>query len=228
MATTVEPRPIVVPIEQRFVLFNIGWEGYEAMLKILGDRPIRTTYDRGNLELMSPSRAHEEAKYLLGCVIDTVTEELHIPRRGAGSTTWRREDLDRGLEPDACFYLANAERVRGKALDLSIDPPPDLAIEVDITRSSLDRMGVYAKLGVPEIWRYDGESLRIYLLQADGNYAESETSRSLPFLLPGEVARFLEQAGPMDHSEWGRQFRQWVRGELTARLRARAEGAEQP
>ena len=89
-------------------------------------------------------------------------------------------------------------------------------------------MGVYAKLGIPEIWRYDGESLRVYLLQDDGHYAETETSRSLPFLLPGEVARFLEQAGPMDHSEWGRQFRQWVRDELAVRLQARAEGAEQP
>ena len=177
---------------------------------------------------------HEEAKYLLGCVIDTVTEELRIPRQGAGSTTWRREDLDRGLEPDACFYLANAERVRGKAIDLSVDPPPDLAIEVDITRSSLDRMGVYAKLGIPEIWRYDGESLRVYLLQADGNYAETETSRSLPFLLPGEVARFLEQAGPMDHSEWGRQFRQWVRDELARasrrgpRARSNLESSRSP
>ena len=122
---------------------------------------------------MSPSSMHERYNCLFRRMIETLTEELAIPIKGAGSTTFKREDLERGLEPDSCFYLANERRIRGKReLDLTIDPPPDLAIEIDITSSSLDRQGIYAALGVPEIWRFDGESLRVYQLQPDGTYPQ--------------------------------------------------------
>ena len=114
---------------------------------------------------MTTSQEHEEFGYLLGRVVDILTEELDLPCKCVGRMTWRREVLDRGLEADDCFYLANAPLVRGKKLDLSVDPPPDLAIEVEISRSALDRMGIYAALRVPEIWRYDGETLRVERLQ---------------------------------------------------------------
>ena len=104
-------------------------------------------------------------------------------------------------------------------LDLTIDPPPDLAIEIDISRSSLDRMGIYAALGVPEIWRFDGETLRVGRLSADGTYAPSPASVALPFLPMAEVVRFLRLAEGMDHSRWGREFRAWVRDELAPRYR---------
>jgi Uma2 family endonuclease len=208
------------------VLRGVGWEGYETLMRLVGDGPVRLTYDRGDLELMSPSLDHEDYKNLLGRIIEAVTEELRIPCRGAGSTTWRKRARERGLEADECYYLANFARVRGKRghLDLSIDPPPDLAVEVEISRSALDRMGVYAALGVPEVWRFDGEALAVHRLQPDGTYAVAPASPSLPMLAPGEVVRWLREAEALeDHSEWGRRFRDWVRDELAPRL-GREEG----
>lgn len=219
MATTAaESRPKTRTPESRFVLYDVGWQGYETLLGLIGDRAIRLTYDRGSVEFMSPSQDHELYRLILGRIIDTLTEELFLPCIGAGSTTWRREDVDRGLEPDQCFYLANAGRVRGKRIDLSVDPPPDLAIEIEISRSALDRMGIYAALGIPEVWRFDGESLRVERLQDDRTYAASEASLSFPFLPLGEIVRFLKLSESMDHGEWGRLFRGWVRDELAPRV----------
>jgi Uma2 family endonuclease len=215
--TTTEPRTRVLEPEPRFLLRGVGWAGYEAMLGIVGDRrSVRITYDRGDLELMSPSSEHEEFGHLLGRVVVTVTEELRIPCRGLRSTTWRKQLKDRGLEPDECYYLARFPRVRGKKkIDLSVDPAPDLAIEVEISRSALDRMGIYAALGVPEVWRFDGETLRVEQLQADGTYAEVEASPSLPFLPPAEVVRWLGLADTFPgQTAWLRQFREWVRATL--------------
>jgi Uma2 family endonuclease len=221
MATIAEPKPRTLEPEQRVVLHGIGWEGYETMLRLVDDRcRVRLAYDRGDLEIMSPSRDHEVFGEVLGRVVTTVTEELRIPCLAAGSTTWRKQAEDQGLEPDKCYYLANFPRVRGKKqIDLSIDPPPDLAIEVEISRSAMNRMRIYAALGVPEVWRYNGEVLRVAQLQADGTYAEVPTSPSLPFLPLDEVARWIRLAEEIeDHSEWGRQFREWVRDELAPRL----------
>ena len=163
---------------------------------------------------MTPSLDHERFRHLLGRVVDVVTEELLIPCISAGSTTWRREGLDRGLEPDECFYLANTGRVRGKKIDLRVDPPPDLAIEIEISCSALGRMGIYAALGVPEVWRYDGETLQVERLQDDRTYATSDRSLSFPFLPLDDIVRFLQQGDAMDQGDWRRQFRAWVRDEL--------------
>lgn len=223
MATVIEPRTQPAEAERRFLLTDVGWDGYEAILKIVGDRPIRITYDRGDLEFFMPGRPHERYKHLLGRMIVDVTVELEIPCIGAASTTWRRQDLDRGLEPDECFYLASMERIIDKEeLDLTIDPPPDLAIEIDISRSSLDRMGIYAALGVPEIWRFDGKTLRVGRLGEEGTYLPCPSSPALPFLPMDEVVRFLRLAEGMDHSRWGREFRAWVRDELAPRHRGGA------
>jgi Uma2 family endonuclease len=207
--------------EQRVLLRGIGWEGYETILKLVGDQPaVRLTYDRGDLELMAPSIDHEESKGLFGRMVETVTEELRIPCRAAGSTTWRKMAKERGLEADECYYIAAFSQVRGKhkAIDLTVDPPPDLAIEIEISHSALDRMGIYAALRVPEVWRFDGETLLINQLQDDGTYAEVDTSPSLPYLHPAEIVYWFEQAEVIeDHSEWGRRFREWVRAELVPR-----------
>src|SRR4051794_27561718 len=111
MATAALAQKKTHTAESRFVLHAIGWKGYEALLDLIGDRAIRVTYDRGNAELMTPSFDHEQFRYLLGRLVDILTEELYIPCICGGSTTWRREDLDRGLEPDECYYVANTERV---------------------------------------------------------------------------------------------------------------------
>jgi Uma2 family endonuclease len=218
MATTIETRSRTLTPESRFVLHDVGWEGYDTLLNLIGDRAIRLTYDQGSVELMAPSQDHEQYRRLLGKMIDILVDELHLPCILAGSTTWRIKDRDRGLEPDDCFYLANAERVRGKKIDLSVDPPPDLAVEIEISRSALDRLGTYAALRVPEVWRFDGETLVVELLQDDRTYAPSTTSLNFPFLPLDEFVRFLKQAESMDHSELGREFRRWVRDELIPRL----------
>ncbi|MDB5350655.1 MAG: hypothetical protein JWN86_1902 [Planctomycetota bacterium] len=209
----VESSPLDQSGDRRFVLYDISWEGYEMMLKIVGDRLPRVSYNRGTMELMSPGIPHEEIGRLLGILVQAVAEELEIPCIGLKSTTWKNQLVQRGLEPDECFYLANTGYVlaKGKVLNLNVDPPPDLCIEVEITRSAVDRMDIYAGLGVPEIWRHDGSTLHVEVLQPDGTYAERASSRSLPFLPMTEVAQFIERGGGMDHSRWGKLVRAWIR-----------------
>jgi Uma2 family endonuclease len=169
--------------EQRFLLQNVGWQVYDLFLRELGDRPIRLTYSRGDLELMTPSTIHEKYARFLGRLIEVLTVEMGIEVCNLGSMTCRVEDLDRGLEPDECFYIHNEPAIREKSkIDLSVDPPPDLAIEIDITSSSIDRQEIYAKIGVRELWRFDGETLRVLILNADGRYQPVEQSEIFPFL----------------------------------------------
>ena len=224
MATVTEHPATTSAPEQRFVIRAVDWDWYEKLLELVGDRAaIRITYDRGNLELMSPALEHEDYKKLFGRFVETVTEELELPCRAAGSTTWKKRIADRGLEADESYYLANTHRMAGKRekVDLNVDPPPDLAIEIEISRSTLDRMAVYAALGVPEVWRFDGEALRVEQLH-DGAYAEVDHSSAFPFLRLDEIARWIAAAeSAVDHSVWGRRLRQWVRDELLPRVQGR-------
>ena len=199
--------------ENRVVLSNISWSTFEALLAETDRRGTRFTYDRGDLEMMSPSREHERIKRLIGRMIETATLELGIPISSGGSTTLKSQLKQRGVEPDECYYVANEPRVRGKDdFDLAVDPPPDLAIEVDLTSSSLDQLGIYAALGVPELWLCDGSAIRAYHLQPDGTYAEQPGSLSFPFLPLAELLRFLAQRNDADETTWTRSFRDWVRG----------------
>jgi len=201
--------------EQRFLLRGVSWQIYQDFAAALGDRPVRLTYDRGNLELMTLSHRHERCSGLLGRLVETLTFELNQPLHGGGSTTFSQEDLDRGLEPDRCYWVENEARVRGKdEIDLTIDAPPDLAIEIDISRSALNRLGIYAAIRVPEVWRFDGTTLRVYLLQADGEYHESDRSRHFPFLPLAEVAAFMQERAHMDDNSLIRTFQQWVREQI--------------
>src|SRR5262249_51952791 len=137
---TVVAPPISIPSEQRFVLYDVDWEFYEHLLEQLDNRHVFVTYDRGALELMSPSRKHDTSGRLLFVIVHVIAEELNLPIASCGSTTFKRKRLKRGLEPDECFYIENELRVRGmREIDLSKDPPPDLAIEVEITHRVLDR-----------------------------------------------------------------------------------------
>jgi Uma2 family endonuclease len=198
--------------EQRFVLRGADWQTYQGILKALGERPVRVTYDRGRLELMTLSHGHERCSKLLGRFVEALTEELDLPIQSGGSTTLSREDLDRGLEPDQCYYLESEPLVRDKdEIDLTTDPPPDLAIEVDVTRSSVSRLGIYAALGVPEVWRFDGETLRVYLRGADGQYTATDRSRHFPFLSLPQVVAFLQQRTQLNETSLVRSFRTWVR-----------------
>jgi Uma2 family endonuclease len=194
-------------------LSGISWQTYETLLKELEHRRLRLTYNRGNLEIMAPSPEHERSKKAMGRFVETLAEELEIRIEPLGSTTFKRPELS-GAEPDECFYIRNIDAIRGKKrLDLTKDPAPDLAIEIDVISSSQNRLQVYADLGVAEVWIYDGRSLTIQQLQ-DGKYITSQKSQffaNLPIL---EIAGFLQQAETMDYLELIRAFRNWVRNQL--------------
>lgn len=199
--------------EQRFFMAGTDWQTYQSVLTAFGNRQIRVTYDRGKLELMSPSDVHERFKKLIDRLLAALSEELNIPLRSQGSTTFNNESIDRGLEPDECYYIQNEHRVRGRdEIDLAVDPPPDLALEIDITSSSINRMEIYAALGVPEVWRYDGNVLQVYQLESDGGYSETDQSLAFPSIPPAEIARHLTKRNELDETSWIREFRIWVRG----------------
>ena len=161
---------------------------------------------------MSPSSEHEWLGRLIGRMIETYTEELGIPIRSGGSTTLKSELKQQGLEPDECYYVANESAVRGlDEIDLDVNPPPDLAIEIDISSSSLDKLSIYAALGVPEVWMCDGAHLRIYRLQGDGNYAPQDLSPTFPALPPETILDFLARRNNTDETSWIKSFREWVR-----------------
>lgn len=197
--------------EQRTVLRGVSWQTYESLLAETDRAGTRLTYDRGLLEIMAPSREHERVGYLLGRLIEALTEELGIAISGGGSTTLREELLERGVEADECYYIANESRMRGKDdFNPAIDPPPDLAIEIDITISSIDQLGIYAALGVPEVWICDGEKIRMYELH-EGTHLPASRSPAFPFLPIEGLERFLAQRHSIDETTLVRTFREWVR-----------------
>ena len=162
-------------------MHDVSWECYERLLEAVGDRRLRHSYERGTLELMSPLKRHDSVKTLLARLIEMAAYELEIEIQGIGSTTLRRRERLRGLEPDECYYVAHEAEVRYKADYVpGRDPPPDLAVEVDVTSSSLDRLQIYADLGVPEVWRFKDEQLSFWRLTRSGKYARSRRSRAFP------------------------------------------------
>jgi len=221
MATTTQPPTDWPPSEGRLLLHDVCWNDYEAMLDIVGERHVRVTFDRGTMEVTMPSQRHEQAAQLLGLFVPRLAEELDVSYEPLGMTTWRKPDAEKGLEADQCYYIQNQAVVREReVLDLEVDPPPDLAIEVDITSSSLNRMGIYAELRVPEVWRYDGQTVTMFRLDADRQYAPCAESLSFPGLRPADVERFVELGSTMDKLRWSRGVRDWVQNELIPRRRA--------
>jgi Uma2 family endonuclease len=195
-------------------LSGIDWQTYSRLLRAFAERPaIRITYDRGELEIMSPLLKHDDDGRVMGDLVFVLTEELGLPLKRGGSTTMRRRLKQRGIEADECFWIANAHRMAGKrTLDLRRDPPPDLAIEVDVTHSLLDRLGIYAALKVPELWRLDGDRLTFYVLQPDASYATAEHSLAFPQVAPADFLRFLQQARRAgEENTVIRKFRSWIR-----------------
>jgi Uma2 family endonuclease len=201
---------------QGVVFHDVTWNDYEDMLRLVGERPIRVTYDRGTMEVFMPSLGHEGDSYLLGRMVDTLTEEFEIPVEGGGTTTHKREDLDKGAEPDQCYWLREkAELIRGKReLNLTVDPAPDLVIEVDVTRGSLDRLKVFSALGVPEVWRSDARTLQFFHRQNRGAYRARRYSRNFPTVPVDLVSRFLERGRASDKTGWIRSFRNYIRENL--------------
>lgn len=226
MATATLPPPAApavaatVPTVGGVLLRDVAWGDYEAMLRIVGDRHIRVTHDRGAMEIAMPSPPHELLAQLLGMIVGRFAEERDIPYETLGMTTWRKASVGRGLEADGCFYIEHQALVRrGTPLDLETAPPPDLAIEVDVASSSLDRMGIYAVLGFPEIWRHNRRGLTFLELGSDREYHARPDSRSLPGLTPSDVMRFVDRGAQIDKTHWTREFRTWVAEEFSRRSR---------
>jgi Uma2 family endonuclease len=196
----------------RVVLKNISWQSYQSLIIDFEREPaMRLTYDRGTLEIRMPLAPHETYKKILGRLIETATEELDLEICSLGSLTCSREDLAKGLEPDQCYYIQNESVVRGvEQIDLTKLPPPDLAVEIDIMSSSLDRFSIYAALKVPEIWRYDGQLLAIYGL-VESEYIIRDNSIALPQLKTADILRFLSLSISIGENNLVKQFRQWLR-----------------
>ena len=199
------------PAEQKVILHNVSWGTYERLMDERGESRVpRFAYDRGELEIMSPSTEHEHNSHIIALLVETFAAEVGINVYGVGSTTFKREDLNRGFEPDASFYVQNEERVRGKLrIDLGSDPPPDLVIEIDVTSPSLSKLPIYERLGVREIWRHDGERVTIFLLGRDG-YTEVTESIALPPLSGPVVLRFAEESRSTGSATWVRNVREWA------------------
>ena len=206
------PAPVDIPPEQRFVFDGISWNQYLNFDGMLADRRYRMTYDRGYLELMTVSWLHERVKLLMDRLLFALTDELNIDSEGGGSTTFRRADLERGIEPDQCYYIQNAGAVAGRdKIDLTVDPPPDLVIEVEISRSILDRLDVLAALKVPEIWCVDDQSARFLRLGTDGEYVTSGDCLAIPDLKAEHLVQFLRMRSESTDREIVNACRQWVR-----------------
>jgi Uma2 family endonuclease len=195
-------------------LSGISWQTYENLLtELSASRRLRLTYNRGTLEIMVPPPEHESYKKIVGRFVETLAEELEVRIQPLGSTTFKRPELS-GAEPDECFYIKNVKFIKGKKIiNLQQDPPPDLVVEIDITSSSKNRFEVYADMGVPEIWRYDGNSFSINVLQ-NQQYLSVEQSLAFPNLPLTEISNFLEQVGEKDYLELVKEFRQWVRSHI--------------
>ena len=197
---------------QQVTLNGVSWQTYQALLNDLGDhRSSRLVYDQGILEIIMPSELHEIINRLLDRIVTALTEELGMKIRAYGSTTLEREDLVRGVEPDSCYYIQSVEQLRAKKLNLQTDPPPDLAIEVDITSSSKRRFGLYQQLQIPEVWRYTrSQGITIYQF-CDGKYQEREFSPTFPMISGAVLAQFLQLSGTEDDNEVIRALRRSLR-----------------
>jgi Uma2 family endonuclease len=193
-------------------LQGITWQTYQSLLQELESQPAkRLTYDNGMLEIFMPLPPHETYKRLLGRLVEIVTEEMDLEIRSLSASTWSRKDLLKGVEADECYYIQNEAAVRGKMeIDLTIDPPPDLAIEIDISNPSLPRLPIYAALGVAEVWQFDGERFKILGL-ATTEYVAQRQSLALPMVTVEVVQRLLLQAQEMGETSWAKAVRQWVK-----------------
>lgn len=220
MTTATLPEQLVT---RCVLLDHVTWKAYDALVESWQDLSRRMTYDRGRLEIVSPSPLHERSKGLICRLVEMFTYEKDVPCRLGDSLTFRLPEAQRGLEPDGCYWVQSVPRLRGgNEYDPALDPPPDLAVEVDVTSSSLPRMSIYADLGVPEVWRLEDGVVTIHLLRA-GAYEPSEAGLALPELTGEVVTRFLALsfAGSGDDTALMKAFVSWIREQPTAAPKAR-------
>ena len=204
---------VISPTDRRVIIEGVSWATYERLLADFGDsHTARVAFDRGTLEIMAPSFAHERPAHLLGQIVGILAEVRDLDLIGAGSATFKRQDVARGFEPDASFYIQHAADVRGNTeIDLHSAPPPDLVIEIDITHPSLDKLPLYAALGVPEVWRYAGQQVLIYRREAE-RYAVVDISMVLPGVTSHYLTQLVVSGYGLPRPAWLRSIRAWAEG----------------
>ncbi|HEV8290326.1 MAG TPA: Uma2 family endonuclease [Tepidisphaeraceae bacterium] len=209
-----KPSPPAIDLDevQHFVLDCVTWNFYERLLREIGDRPIRVTFDEGTIEIMAPLSEHEFPKEFIGWMIKTLALLTNRPMASGGSTTFRRRDKQKGLEPDDCYFFDESEsKMRGvKRWKPKVHPAPNLAVEIDIFSRSIEREPIYAALGVREIWRYDGETLRCLHLIGE-RYSPRKNSKVFPFLEIALLRQFLERRLEVGETRTIREFADWVK-----------------
>jgi Uma2 family endonuclease len=211
VATPVLPDHNRLLDQQHLVLDHVSWSFYEKLLSQVEDRPLRITFDHGRMEITAPLPEHEGPKKSAARLLEAMANELDIPLSGFGSSTFRRVEAAAGLEPDECYYLKNSARVQGmKRFDPDIYPPPDLAIEIDITSRSIPRQPIYAALDVPELWRFDGYKFAVFVLEGD-SYRAVEKSPVFPFLPIDQFSGFVRRMIDEAPTTVVREFLRWVR-----------------
>ena len=206
---------VIQPVDQPVLMDGVSWETYEALLADVGDRRCtRMTFDQGVLEIVTPSYEHEHAGNILTSVAQALMDARRQDYAPAGSTTFKDQGVERGFEPDASYYVEHAARIRGLTrIDLDSDPPPDLVIEIDVSRSSLDKLPVYAGLGVPEVWRHQHGRVQMYRL-AGGSYVEVEDSAVIPGLSGARLTAFVRDSLTASRPDWWQGVEAWVRETL--------------
>jgi len=205
-----ELRQLKIQPGQQLLVEDVNWQQFESILAELGERRAsRLSYSNGRLEIMVPLAEHEKAKEIIGDMVKILLEARQIAFESLGSTTLKNERMSQAVEPDTCFYIQNQAAVIGKnRLDMSVDPPPDLAIEIDLTsRTQLDN---YQILGVPELWRYARRGLQINVLQAE-QYMESDVSPTFPNIpIVQLVNQYTQQSQVAGRTRAIQAFKIWV------------------
>ncbi|MEM1168502.1 MAG: Uma2 family endonuclease [Cyanobacteria bacterium P01_H01_bin.35] len=209
-----ELKRLTIPPGQKVLLKDVNWQEFEEILTDLGEsRSSRIAYANNTLEIMAPLPKHERSKEIISDLLKALLEELDREFLTLGSTTFKNEQMAKGIEPDNCFYIENEAKVRDKErLDLTVDPPPDLALEIDVT--SRTHTNIYASLGVRELWRFEKGKLQIYVLE-NNKYIESKFSPHFPNLpLTEIIPEYRDRCQTIGRNQTMKAFRDWVRGEV--------------
>jgi Uma2 family endonuclease len=222
-SSPMHPTPVILTGEQRIAIRGVSWQLYDLLSDAVGEgQHVYLAYDGKDLEIMTKGWAHEDHRDVFNRFVVFVTSELRIPCRGLGETPWKRPEIERGLEADLCFFFAPEKRAafakaRARKLkDIAAIPNPDMAVEIDLSEPQVDRPGIYAALKVPEIWRFDGETIIIEHLQPDGTYMPAEFSQFLS-VRADEVRRWVIDEDFSNELDWEQRLRAWARAELAPR-----------
>lgn len=218
MSTTISKAENLVELIERMsadsvlTLHDVSWDDYEELLESLGDASgQRISYNEGTLQIMTLSQKHEKYSRLIERIVSLLSLSLRIRILSYGSTTMKKKRRQKGVEPDACFYVQNATLVGTKdEIDFNVDPPPDVVVEVDLHHESISKFPIYTGLGVPEIWRYDGKALTMHHLR-EGQYVASEASQSLPVLTSAVLTEFLARSPKQDQYDILLAFEEWLK-----------------